>query len=250
MKVILDTLNFNLAVQKIVDTILTEGGYLNLGYRIVVLALIDPQTKVLKRISISKTQDAEKALENTPVPFGNIDIPLNYSQNICIKVLNEQKPAVTSNWSDILVPAISIADSAKLQEVVGIKSSIIYPVRYQGSSQGVLIFSLVKSENEVTDEERDLIGGYADLVGLAVQNSKLYSQVEESASQLQLANIKLKELDIRKNEFLNMAAHELRAPMTAIKGYISMLIEGDAGEIPEKARGFLTDAQGVAERLA
>jgi signal transduction histidine kinase len=67
--------------------------------------------------------------------------------------------------------------------------------------------------------------------------------------QLTLLNEKLKELDKRKDEFLNMASHELRAPMTAIKGYVSMLIEGDAGEIPEKARGFLTDAQGVTDRL-
>lgn len=67
--------------------------------------------------------------------------------------------------------------------------------------------------------------------------------------ELEILNGKLKELDQRKNEFLNMASHELRAPMTAIKGYISMIIEGDAGEIPEKARGYLTDAQGVTDRL-
>ncbi len=71
----------------------------------------------------------------------------------------------------------------------------------------------------------------------------------EQRKELALLNDKLKELDQRKNEFLSMASHELRAPMTAIKGYLSMLIEGDAGEIPEKARGFLTDASAVTERL-
>jgi signal transduction histidine kinase len=46
-----------------------------------------------------------------------------------------------------------------------------------------------------------------------------------------------------------MAAHEFRAPLTAIKGYISMISEGDTGDIPEKARGFLADANAINERL-
>ena len=60
---------------------------------------------------------------------------------------------------------------------------------------------------------------------------------------------KLKNLDQQKNEFISMAAHELRAPMTAIKGYISMVTQGDAGQISEKARGFLADANTINDRL-
>ena len=60
---------------------------------------------------------------------------------------------------------------------------------------------------------------------------------------------KLKNLDRQKNEFISMAAHELRAPMTAIKGYISMVTQGDAGEISEKARGFLADVNTINDRL-
>jgi signal transduction histidine kinase len=56
-------------------------------------------------------------------------------------------------------------------------------------------------------------------------------------------------LDAQKEEFISMAAHELRAPTTAIKGYISMVLEGDAGDISERARGFLTDARATNERL-
>jgi len=66
---------------------------------------------------------------------------------------------------------------------------------------------------------------------------------------LQDLTIKLKELDKQKNEFISMAAHELRAPMTAIKGYVSMVTQGDAGEISEKARGFLADANTINDRL-
>jgi signal transduction histidine kinase len=59
---------------------------------------------------------------------------------------------------------------------------------------------------------------------------------------------KLKELDKQKDEFISMAAHELRSPMTAIKGYISMILHGDTGDIPEKARGYLADANAINDR--
>src|SRR3989344_5732372 len=62
-------------------------------------------------------------------------------------------------------------------------------------------------------------------------------------------NEKLKALDKQKDEFISMAAHELRSPLTAIKGYVSMIIEGDTGDIPEKDRQFLADAMAVTDRL-
>jgi signal transduction histidine kinase len=66
---------------------------------------------------------------------------------------------------------------------------------------------------------------------------------------LQELTERLREIDKQKDEFLSMAAHELRAPMTAIKGYVSMVLEGDTGEIPEKARGFLAETGSITDRL-
>lgn len=66
---------------------------------------------------------------------------------------------------------------------------------------------------------------------------------------LQELTKKLRELDEQKDEFISMAAHELRAPMTAIKGYLSMILDGDTGEISSKARGYLTDADAINDRL-
>jgi signal transduction histidine kinase len=51
------------------------------------------------------------------------------------------------------------------------------------------------------------------------------------------ANNKLKELDVMKSEFLSFASHQIRAPLTAIKGYASLLLEGDFGEMAEPVTG-------------
>jgi signal transduction histidine kinase len=66
---------------------------------------------------------------------------------------------------------------------------------------------------------------------------------------LQQLTARLKELDKQKDEFISVAAHELRSPLTAIKGYISMVVEGDGGKVEDKARAYLSDANAVNDRL-
>jgi len=61
-------------------------------------------------------------------------------------------------------------------------------------------------------------------------------KLEESNIKLEEANDKLKDLDKLKTEFLSLASHQLRSPLTAMKGYSSMIIEGDFGEINPKAK--------------
>jgi signal transduction histidine kinase len=54
--------------------------------------------------------------------------------------------------------------------------------------------------------------------------------IEKIAQELEKANIKLKELDQLKSEFVSLATHQIRAPLSAIKGYISEVFEGDFGQ--------------------
>lgn len=70
-----------------------------------------------------------------------------------------------------------------------------------------------------------------------------------SAVQLEQSNRKLKDLDKLKDEFVSVASHELRTPMTAIKGFVSMMLEGDYGSIPNELKEPLEDIQSSTERL-
>jgi len=62
------------------------------------------------------------------------------------------------------------------------------------------------------------------------------SQEAKRQEELQRAYSELKTLDDAKTEFLSIASHQLRTPLTAIMGYASMLKEGVYGKIPEKAQ--------------
>ncbi len=80
-----------------------------------------------------------------------------------------------------------------------------------------------------------IIAGY-----LVVKSVKTEIEQKEKlqiiSEQLFEANEKLKSLDKLKTEFLSLAAHQLRSPLTAIKGYASMILDGDYGEINPKAK--------------
>lgn len=67
--------------------------------------------------------------------------------------------------------------------------------------------------------------------------------------QLQQLNIQLKKLDASKSEFVSIASHQLRTPLTAIKGYISMLMEGSYGELGAKQKKPMESVYNSNERL-
>ena len=56
-------------------------------------------------------------------------------------------------------------------------------------------------------------------------------RIEKLAIDLQKANDRLKELDKQKSEFVSFATHQLRSPLTAMKGYASLILEGDYGQV-------------------
>ena len=74
-------------------------------------------------------------------------------------------------------------------------------------------------------------------------------KLEKVTRELSETNRKLTTIDEKKNEFISMAAHELRAPLTAVRGFLSMVIDGDTGPITPKATEFLRDSMVSSERM-
>jgi signal transduction histidine kinase len=61
-------------------------------------------------------------------------------------------------------------------------------------------------------------------------------QIQELADTLKSANVRLKQLDSLKSEFVSIASHQLRSPITAISGYASLMREGSYGELTAKMK--------------
>ncbi|MCJ7827862.1 HAMP domain-containing histidine kinase [Patescibacteria group bacterium] len=74
-------------------------------------------------------------------------------------------------------------------------------------------------------------------------------RLESVSKNLKTASVKLQELSRLKDEFVSVASHELRAPMTTIKGYLSMIMDGDAGKLSPKVKEYLGMAYESSERM-
>ena len=96
------------------------------------------------------------------------------------------------------------------------------------------------------DEIESLSHSFASLVDQLLAREHLLEQI---SSQLKNANEKLKELDKLKTEFVSVASHELRTPMTAIKSYLWISLKGKAGQLNEKQKYYIERSYNSVDRL-
>lgn len=92
-----------------------------------------------------------------------------------------------------------------------------------------------------------LFGGL--LINNVIQEVRRREQITNLAHSLEQANLQLKELDRQKTEFLSIATHQLRTPLSIIKGYISLIAEGAYGQPTKKMSQILDNIDKSNEHL-
>ncbi|MBV9496408.1 MAG: GAF domain-containing protein [Acidobacteria bacterium] len=94
-------------------------------------------------------------------------------------------------------------------------SLLILPLRTRREMLGALIIAADDPERAMTDEKLPLAEVLAERAALAIENAKLYTEQVD-------ARRKVEDLSRLKDEFLSIASHELRTPVTSIKGYTQL----------------------------
>lgn len=125
---------------------------------------------------------------------------------------------------------------------------------------GYCFFGYKTSGSALTQRDIDLIRITCDELAVAVQNALRFEQIQgfnrllqqridEATKELRETNQQLQQLDEAKDEFISMASHQLRTPLTSVKGYISMVLEEDAGKVAPPQRQLLGEAFASSERM-
>jgi signal transduction histidine kinase len=65
----------------------------------------------------------------------------------------------------------------------------------------------------------------------ALENLKLYDNLEQRAIELEMALAEVQEANRLKSEFVQQVSHELRTPLTFIRAYLELILEGSLGEV-------------------
>ncbi len=105
------------------------------------------------------------------------------------------------------------------------------------------LLTRVKSVLENCKERRET------QIALKESHDQLEVKVRERTEELLGANERLKELDELKTQFILTASHELRTPLTSIKGYVEMVLYGEAGALNDEQKEFLGYVKDSTDRL-
>lgn len=241
---VMESIDFNVLSRKIVDIIPRAMGY-NMG----ILLVIDATKHTLTKAAISETAITQPIIKLLDNQTKNISISFGYTENLSIKSLNEKKQYVCENLSDLLKPSVTSEESKVIQQMLNAKCHIATPLIARGRPVGVLIVSLSKDAQEVTDFEKQMLKKFSENAGIGVENSKLFSNLKMAKDDLHKAYENLKVLNKLKDEFLSVASHELRTPMTIVKSYLWMLEKQKAGKMNPKQMEYLQKALEGTQRM-
>lgn len=165
--------------------------------------------------------------------------PLIVGEGLIGQVVSTGYPSLTTNVRTLsdTNPGTYHAPQASLA------SLLILPLRTRREMIGALLIAANDPDRAMTDDKLPLAEVLAERAALAIENAKLYTEQVD-------ARRKVENLSRLKDEFLSIASHELRTPVTSIKGYTQlakMLIkEGDLNTSEE----YLDIALDQIERMS
>jgi PAS domain S-box-containing protein len=152
------------------------------------------------------------------------------------------------------------------EEMVGHSGDVLIPEGEQTSPQARIdsVIEMGEGRFEVTRKRKDgtlidievtmsaVRNEEGEVVGVAAiaqditDRRRVEQEREQFTRELEVRNERLLELDRLKDEFVALVSHELRTPLTSIRGYLELVLDGEAGDVTDDQRQFL----GIVERNA
>ena len=139
------------------------------------------------------------------------------------RVLLEGKPIhITDVQADPEYTMVGISKRAGFHTILGV------PLLREGSPVGVIVLGR-KTARPFTDKQIELASTFADQAVIAIENVRLFDELQDKSRQLALASE-------NKSQFVSSMSHELRTPLNAIIGLTEMMVTNAARFGTEKAQ--------------
>jgi len=144
------------------------------------------------------------------------------------------------HYPDIEAPGVP-AGAVQRFRMAGMRAIICAPMLFEGRGVGAIWVGR-KFTAAFTDKQIALLRTFADQAAIAIQNAKLFREIQEKSAQLEVASH-------HKSQFLASMSHELRTPLNAILGFNEMILDDVYGPVSAEVKSALEEMQGSGKHL-
>jgi signal transduction histidine kinase/HAMP domain-containing protein len=131
--------------------------------------------------------------------------------------------------------------SSEIARHLGHRSIVVAPLYREGKAFGTILLRR-QEVRPFSEREVALLHTFGDQAVIALENVRLFNEIQDKSRQLEIANK-------HKSEFLANMSHELRTPLNAIIGFSEVLLERLFGELNEKQDDYLKDIHSSGRHL-
>jgi signal transduction histidine kinase len=219
--------NSTLDVEEVLRTIVTKAVELSATDAGAIYVFDENRQEFRLRATYGMSEAMIAAISDRHIGIGDANIGEAARRREPIQI-SDLREAPASALDDIILGA-------------GYRALLIVPLLRPDRTVGLLVVRR-REPGAFSQSTVDLLETFADQSVLAIQNARLFREIEEKGRELELASR-------HKSQFLANMSHELRTPLNAILGYSELILDNIYGEPSEKVRGVLERVQSNGRHL-
>lgn len=211
-----------------------------------------------KAVAVLYYNDKEKSwsvLYNYGFNFNPHHIKWEYS--LFTKIFLDNKPLSIN----ALAPLVPKKNHDILVGLKRLNVQLLVPIKIKdGRLNSVMIFGHKESNEIYNDRDNQVLESIASQIGISLENALLYKKVTEfnvslkkevvkATKKLKEQNESLKQLDKAKSEFIGIASHQLRTPLTGIRWFNELLLKNREKNLNAKQIDFLNQINASNQRM-
>ena len=223
------TVNSTLDLEQVLATIVTHAVQLSSADNGILYEFEEASGTLHPRASHGLPDTLVGELEGRPLTLGESSVGRAAAARAPVQI------------SDTAAEETYFGRGRELIERAGVRATLAVPLLSEGRIVGGLAVGR-KAPGAFSPEIVDLLQTFAAQSTLAIQNARLFREIEQKSRELE-------EASRHKSQFLANMSHELRTPLNAILGYTELIVDRIYGEVPEKISEVLDRVQKSGRHL-